>query len=139
MAHKITIRGSISPAAGVLPRGEVKTVEWSKEWQSKIDKGYVDLIAESIDELTVTEHEADEQAQKARDELETEDPDDRVPADPPPRSGAGSGREDWAEFLAVHPHGFVTEGKDRSQLINEWDEFNELADAVDPSKEDGST
>ena len=49
MAHTVTIRGSISPAAGVLERGEVKTVDYTARVQGWIDRGYVDLISESLD------------------------------------------------------------------------------------------
>ncbi|APQ42284.1 hypothetical protein PBI_RICH_23 [Mycobacterium phage Rich] len=99
---QITIEGSISPAAG-LARGERRTVQDTPDVRAFVAKGFAVIV----DERTETEREADEQAEFARDAL-------GVPA-------RNASRDDWAEFLAQHPGGFVTEGKNRDQLIAEWD------------------
>ncbi|AGT12760.1 hypothetical protein PHELEMICH_24 [Mycobacterium phage Phelemich] len=101
----ITIEGSISPAGG-LARGERRTVQDTPEVREYVRKGFAFIV----DERTDTEREADEQAEIARDAL-------GVPA-------RNASRDDWAEFLAAHPGGFVTEGKNRDQLIAEWDAYS---------------
>ena len=101
----ITIEGSISPAGG-LARGERRTVQDTPEVREYVRKGFAVGVA---DERTDIEREADEQAEIARDAL-------GVPA-------RNASRDDWAEFLAAHPGGFVTEGKNRDQLIAEWDAY----------------
>lgn len=101
----ITIEGSISPAAG-LARGERRTVQDTPDVRAYVAKGFAVIVE---DERTDIEREADEQAEIARDAL-------GVPA-------RNASRDDWAEFLAQHPGGFVTEGKTRDQLIAEWDAY----------------
>ncbi|AKF14285.1 hypothetical protein SEA_VINCENZO_23 [Mycobacterium phage Vincenzo] len=109
---KVTIEGSITPST-FLARGARVTVQRTERVERLIKAGFV---VEVPDARTDTEREADDQAQAARDEL-------GVPA-------RNASRDDWAEFLASHPTGgFVTEGKNRDQLIAEWDAYDAPADA----------
>ena len=106
MAETITIEGSILPSAW-LARGERQVVR-ADDPHAKflVLNGYAVVVEAN----TVVEPEADETKGN---------PADAVELDPPARNAS---REDWAEFLAQHPTGFVTEGKNRDQLIAEWDE-----------------
>lgn len=100
MAHRVTIQGSITPCVE-LARGEVRTVTVTDHIRMGVRNGYWNVIDGSLDE--------------PEPEASTE-PDEKQP---PARNAS---RDDWAEFLAEHPRGFVTEGKDRGELIAEWDE-----------------
>lgn len=108
----ITIEGSLSPAAG-LARGERRTVQDTPDVRAYVARGFAVIV----DERTETEVEADVNAEQARQEIA--DADGPVVDENPPRRNAS--RDDWAEFLALHPDGYVTAGKDRDQLIAEWD------------------
>ena len=106
MAETITIEGSILPSAW-LARGERQVVR-ADDPHAKflVLNGYAVVVEAN----TVVEPEADETKGN---------PADAVELDPPARNAS---RDDWAEFLAQHPAGFVTEGKDRAAVIAEWDE-----------------
>ena len=105
MAETITIEGSILPSAW-LARGERQVVR-ADDPHAKflVMNGY----AVVVDTNTAPDAETPEPVNPA----------ETVELDPPARNAS---REDWAEFLAQHPVGFVTEGKNRDQLIAEWDE-----------------
>lgn len=111
MAEQVTIEGSLSPSVN-LPRGERRRVQLTPEVQRGIDRGYYVVVERRPDpnELTDTEVEADANAQTSRDE-----------SGAPARNAS---RDDWAEFLAEHEGGFVTEGKGRDELIAEWDAYD---------------
>lgn len=110
---KVTIEGSRLSPSTFLAAGERATVQRTDRVERLIARGFV---VEVPDGRTVTEVEADDNAEQSRADLVPD------PGTPPKRNAS---REDWAEFLAQHPNGYVTEGKDRDQLIAEWD-----ADAV---------
>lgn len=110
----VVIEGSLSPSS-FLARGDRMEVQRTEFVDKLISGGFVDVISETEDpEITPPAELSDPAVPPLANE---------VAADPPPRSGAGSGREEWAEFLAKHPAGFVTEGKDRTDLIGEWDAY----------------
>ena len=107
MAHRITVRGSLSPAAGVLERGETKIVEWSPSWQRKIDKGYVDLISEEfpvVVEPVATSPEAPEYVHER--------------ADGEPAGNASA--EDWFDFLVDQNIEVPEEGMGRDAMRDSW-------------------
>lgn len=105
MAETITIEGSILPSAW-LARGERQVVR-ADDPHAKflVLNGYAVVVS----------------ADTVPDDPDPEpvNPDETVALDAPARNAS---RDDWAEFLAQHPAGFVTEGKDRAALIAEWDE-----------------
>lgn len=109
----ITIEGSLTPST-FLRRGERRTVRYTEQVQRKIDLGYVIVVGEHPEPT----------------EIEVPEPE----GGHPPKLNAS--REDWAEFLAQHPAGFVTEGKDRTELIAEWEAHVAGPDAND-SQHDG--
>ena len=116
MAQVVTIEGTLTPST-YLARGQRADVELTPEVLRKVALGYVKVV--KYHELTDTEVEADANAEAARAELVPD------PVNPPKRNAS---REDWAEFLAQHASGaFVTEGKDREQLIAEWDAYLETS------------
>lgn len=105
MAETITIEGSILPSAW-LARGERRVVRADDEMAKQLVlQGYAVVV--STDTVP--------------DSQEPEPVTTEVP-EPPARNAS---RDDWAEFLANHPAGFVTEGQDRSGLIEQWDEYVE--------------
>ncbi|QRY48156.1 hypothetical protein JVX93_16050 [Mycolicibacterium boenickei] len=124
MGHRVTIEGSHYMPTDLLGRGQRATVEVTDTIRQLVASGGATVVSgslddpdavaygEPVDERTDTEREADEQAEQSRAEI-------AAAGDPPKRNAS---REDWAEFLAQHPAGFVTEGKDRDALIAEWDE-----------------
>lgn len=99
----ITIEGSLTPASN-LPRGERRVVADTTDARRYVAKGY----AVVVDEDDAPVPAPDPFGQPVTDE------------DAPARNAS---RDDWAEFLARHPHGFVTDGKNREQLIAEWDDY----------------
>ena len=103
MAETITIEGSILPSAW-LARGERQVVR-ADDPHAKflVLNGYAFVV----------------EANTVADPEPKANPADDVELDPPARNAS---RDDWAEFLAQHPAGFVTEGKGRAALIAEWDE-----------------
>ncbi|AHB79342.1 hypothetical protein JAMAL_22 [Mycobacterium phage JAMaL] len=103
---RITIEGSRLSPSTFLAAGERATVQRTERVERLLARGFVVEVPE---QRTVTEVEADEQADQSREELGV-----------PPRNAS---RDDWAEFLAQHPGGFVTEDKDRAALIAEWDAY----------------
>lgn len=109
---RVTIEGSRLSPSSFLAAGERITVQRTERVDRLIARGFV---VEVPDERTVTEREADEQADLSRENLA----DEQQTADQPPKRNAS--RDDWAEFLAQHPDGYVTDGKDRDALIAEWD------------------
>lgn len=94
----ITIEGSLTPASN-LPRGERRVVADTTEVRRYVAKGYANIVDEhgNLEPAPLPE-----------------------PAKAPARNAS---RDDWAEFLARNPHGFVTDGKNREQLIAEWDDY----------------
>jgi hypothetical protein len=119
----ITIEGSLSPSS-FLARGERRTVQDSDYVQKLIEGGYVTVIEDDDDaeapELTPEEREAEEVVADLSQPQGVE---------PPKRSAS---REDWAEFLASYPGGeFVTEDKDRAELIAAWDEHVKSSSVAD--------
>ena len=106
MAETITIEGSILPSA-YLARGERQVVRADDPVaEHLVLQGYAVVVSAD----TVPDDEAPEgTGQLVPDEVNA-----------PARSAS---REGWAEFLAQHPGGFVTEGKDRAALIAEWDAY----------------
>ena len=107
---RVTIEGSRLSPSSFLAAGERITVQRTERVDRLIARGFV---VEVPDERTVTEREADEQAEQSRADLTP------YTLDNPPKRNAS--RDDWAKFLAQHPDGYVTEGKDRDALIAEWD------------------
>jgi len=111
MAESITIEGSITPSA-YLPRGERRVVRSDDALaEYLVLAGYAFVVSAD----TVPEPEGT--GQMVPDEV-----------NPPARNAS---REDWAEFLAQHPGGFVTEGLDRAQLIAAWDAYQSALDTPD--------
>lgn len=100
MARSITIEGSITPST-FLARGERTRVQLTDDVQALLDGGFVVEV-----------------------DRETDEPVDppKLPEPPKPPSRSAS-REDWAEFLAAGEFGIVTEGKDRTALLAEWDAY----------------
>lgn len=116
-----TVEGTLFPAAGVLGRGERKTVAYTERIARLVAKG----------RLKVVEFHDPEPEQLKFPETPTDHelPNDVfVPAEPPKRNAS---REDWAEFLAIH-HGVITEGKSRDELLDEWDALNEPSEDLAP-------
>ena len=107
MAEIITLEGSILPSA-YLARGERQVVRSDDALAKQLVLGGYAIV---VDTNTVPDPEPTPAPEG--------NPSDDVELDPPARNAS---REDWAEFLAQHPAGFVTEGKNRGQLIAEWDE-----------------
>ncbi|ACF05023.1 hypothetical protein Nigel_20 [Mycobacterium phage Nigel] len=109
---RITIEGSRLSPSTFLAAGERATVQRTERVERLLARGFVVEVPEqrtvTVTEV-VTEVEADKQAAQSREELGV-----------PPRNAS---RDDWAEFLAQHPGGFVTEDKDRAALIAEWDAY----------------
>lgn len=101
MAEIITLEGSILPSAH-LARGERQDFRSDDPLAETLVLGGYAVV---VDARTVTDAKGKESADSA--ELE------------PPKRNAS--RDDWAEYLAQHPHGFVTEGKDRAALLAEFD------------------
>lgn len=109
MAKTVTVEGTLTPST-YLARGQRATVSLTPEVERKVRRGYIKIVKVHDDELTDTEREADEQAELAREARSLAAP------------NRSASRDDWAEFLAAYPlHGFVTEGKNRADLIAEWD------------------
>ncbi|URC18129.1 hypothetical protein SEA_ZENTENO07_28 [Mycobacterium phage Zenteno07] len=105
---KIVIEGSLSPSA-YLARGERREVQDDARVQNLIRGGYVNVIS-------------------SEGEVEPAPLPEPVPA---PKRNAS--RDDWAEWLAEHTD-VVTEGKDRDQLLADYDEWQSRNDA--PSADD---
>lgn len=123
----VVIEGSLSPSS-FLARGDRMEVQRSEFVEKLIVGGFVNVISETEDpEITPPAELSDPAVPPLVD--------NEPAAEPPPRSGAGSGREEWAEFLAKHPGGFVTEGKDRTDLIGEWDDYLQKQAEADQPEE----
>lgn len=114
----VVIEGSLSPSS-FLARGDRMEVQRTEFVDKLITGGFVDVISEIEDPEVTPPAELGDVLVPPLSDADANQP----AADPPPRSGAGSGREEWAEFMAKHPAGFVTEGKDRTDLIGEWDAY----------------
>lgn len=126
MAFKaVTIEGTLTPAAGVLERGERKTVQYTDRIDRLVTGGFIRII-EFLDDGV-------EQVAEATDApVEVEEvnplgghPLDEVIPDPPARNAS---RDDWAEYLAKYTD-IETEGKDRGDLITAWDHYDERLNA----------
>ncbi|UXE04398.1 hypothetical protein SEA_FUNSIZED_27 [Mycobacterium phage Funsized] len=102
----ITIEGSLTPSAD-LPRGERRTVQDSAEVRKFVADGWAVIVDEETGEV------------------EEDGTGLLTPIEPPKRN---AGREDWAEWLAAHTD-IVTEGKDRGDLLAEYDEWVKTHDA----------
>lgn len=101
---KITIEGSLTPAAG-LARGERREVQDSPEVRDYVARGFANIVDEETGEV--------------------EQPELPEPAKAPARSAS---RDDWAEWLALNTD-IVTEGKGRDALVDEYDEWLKTHDA----------
>ncbi|QWY84368.1 hypothetical protein SEA_KNOCKER_26 [Mycobacterium phage Knocker] len=99
----ITIEGSLTPSAD-LPRGVRRTVQDSAEVRKFVAKGFANIV----------------------DEDGTPEPAPLPEPVPAPKRNAS--RDDWAEWLAEHTD-IVTEGKDRDDLLAEYDEWTKTHDA----------
>lgn len=100
----ITIEGSLTPSAD-LPRGERRKVQDSDDVREFVRKGFAVIV------------DSDGEPEPA-------------PAPEPVKAPAKSAsREDWAEFLAKHTD-IVTEGKDRGDLLAEYDVWLATHDGI---------
>ena len=105
---KITIKGSLTPSAR-LARGERQSVEDSPEVRAFVAKGFAVVVDE-----------------------ETGEPEPAPLPEVKPAPKRNASRDDWAEWLAEETD-IVTEGKDRDELIAEYDEWVKTHDApADP-------
>ncbi|MFA5711471.1 hypothetical protein [Mycolicibacterium sp.] len=145
MVHMVTVRGSLTPCAGVLARGEERTVAVTDDLRMWVARGCVDVVDGSLDAPAApVEFPGDgipkvgievplgETAELVSDDTggpyevlpEVDNPDSDAPLDPlpdypvPTRNGS---RGDWAEFIAARGLG-VTEGKSRDELRDIWDQ-----------------
>lgn len=110
MAKKLVIEGSITPSA-FLARGERATVrDDDAQVQSLIRQGFVNVVDEETGEVEPTP----------------------LP-EPLPAPKRNASRDDWAEWLAEHTD-VVTEGKDRDQLLADYDDWQARNDA--PTEDD---
>lgn len=100
-----------------LPDGERATRRRTPYVDTMIEQGYVRVIREVEINDGLGYDATDEQKAGELPEAENSPP----PADPPARNAS---RDDWAEYLAQHPGGFVTEGKKHSELLADWDAYN---------------
>ena len=103
----VTIEGTVMPAAGVLETGERKTVALTPYIHQLVDGGFVKIV-----EVHTDDSEAEV--------TETITPEGVAPLVEPKRNAS---RDDWAEYLAQHPSGIVTEGRNREELQAEYDEW----------------
>lgn len=104
---QITIRGLITTTE--LKRGEEVTVEYTDHIAALLDRGYVrEITDQSPQALAETERLADEEAQKARDELGV-----------PPRAASKS---EWQEFLTSKGIGYTSD-ETKADLIELWDTY----------------
>ncbi|QFP94641.1 hypothetical protein I5G59_gp21 [Mycobacterium phage LilMcDreamy] len=97
---KITIKGSLSPAAG-LARDEVRTVQDSPEVRAYVAAGFADIVDEETGE--------------------TEPP---VLPDPPKAPAKSASRADWAKFLGEQGYDVPDEdapGGKRDDLVEAWE------------------
>lgn len=118
----VTIEGSLSPSA-LLARGERRTVQLTERVQRLIDAGFVKVVDSDAgdapepvldpqpeaDLRTDLEKHADDEAQKARDEL-------GVPS-------RGGSTEDWQKFLTEKGIDF-NDDDSRAVLIDRWDNYD---------------
>lgn len=104
---KITVEGSRLSPSTFLAAGERASFQHTKRIDALIAAGFIVKVDDETGEVVETEVEGGGTGQLVPD------------AENPPKRNAS--REDWAEFLAQHPDGYVTEGKDRDTLIAEWD------------------
>jgi hypothetical protein len=120
----VTIRGSYTSPSSFLAAGVEATVQRTALIDKLIDKGFVDLLAEkdapSPPESVTPEPESAPEVPDNAPEVP-----DNAPA-PPPKNAT---REAWAEFLAAHFGGFITEGKSRDQLVGEWEVYEDTHSA----------
>lgn len=111
----VTIEGTVMPAAGVLETGERKTVALTPYIHQLVDGGFVKIVEVHTDDdqvevtETITSSGIEELVEPKRN----------------------ASRDDWAEYLAQHRSGIVTEGKNRDELQAEYDEW--LVDQVAPA------
>jgi len=116
VADKVTIEGTHTPAVGGPDTGERREVEVTQAVRNLLRAGAAKVVAGQI-------RPKNEETAELVDEGVVTVPVPDAP-EPPPRSGAGSGREDWAEWLAENTD-VVTEGKDRTELIAGYDAWLE--------------
>jgi hypothetical protein len=110
---KITIEGSISPAAG-LARGERREVQDSDEVRRYVAQGFAVVVDE-----------------------ETGEPEESPLPEAAPAPARNASRYDWAEWLAEETD-IVTEGKNRDTLQAEYDEWLKTHDAPADDPADGA-
>lgn len=113
----VTIKGSIMPC-GFLARGEVTTVQLTPFVQRLIDQGFVDVVADAV---PLSEGAVERVAP------EPADPPTPPEVEPPKAPHKNASRDDWAEFLAPHPGGFITDGKGRDELVSMWEAYENQA------------
>jgi hypothetical protein len=110
--RSVEIEGTLTPAAGVLPRGERKVVAYTDRIAHLVQRGHIKVVKwldEAVEAVEV------EETPGGTGEL--------VPAGPPAKNAS---REDWAEWIAAQPDlGIVTEGKGRDTLIDEYEAWVE--------------
>ncbi|APD21067.1 hypothetical protein SEA_VAISHALI24_23 [Mycobacterium phage Vaishali24] len=99
----VVIEGSILPC-GFLARGERVEVQRTAHIDRLIEQGFVNVISE------------------------TGDPEPAPLPEPVKAPARSASRDTWAEFLAEHTGGIVTEGKGRDELVAEYDEWQRVHD-----------
>ncbi|MCV6982092.1 hypothetical protein H7I53_17905 [Mycolicibacterium pulveris] len=141
----VTVEGTVTPCAGVLPRGERRTVTVTPELRKWVRRGCVKVVEGSLDppaelepvveesasidvpglELT-SEDDDSEQPASDTDHDDDDSPDTlawapRYEATPPPRNAS---RNEWAVFLDNHEPDPIPypPGAGRDELIDRWDE-----------------
>lgn len=110
----VTIEGTTMPAAGVLRRGERKTVQYTNRIQRLVSGGFVKIVEEHdtpvpIEELSITDR-------LPRTQIDIKPgtaPIDGVPS-------RNSNTETWKQFLTQKGISYP-EDAGRSQLIAFWD------------------
>lgn len=106
---KITIEGSITPAAG-LARGERREVQDSDEVRRYVELGFANVVDDEghIEPAPLPE-----------------------PVKPPAKSAS---RSDWAEFLGEYTDVPVTDDRTRDELVGDFEVWSETHDL--PAAED---
>lgn len=111
MARSVTVRGSLMPAAGVLPRGEEATYADGPNLRDLISKGFLVLVSEELDDVPAPVD--------GHPELEAE----HIAGDgeEPSRNGT---TEEWREFFALKvPDETIPEDAGRTAIIAAWDRY----------------